>query len=369
MSSSRTAAFVAVMLATALAGCSEDPGKLSTASDKLPAVSGQQRPAGSEQLPAAAQQPPAGSGQLPVAAKKPPAAAANKPAASAFFVDPAQQAATWVRQNAGDPRAARIRQAIARQPSARWFGEWSGPITPAVSAYVGAAAKAKKTPVMVAYNIVDRDCKGQSAGGAGSAAEYRTWISQFSKGIGARPAAVVVEPDAVAMLGDCLSATARSTRLTLLKFATRQFKVNAPSAKVYIDGGNAKWIAPAEMAQRLNAAGLKDARGFAVNVSNYNTTGESVAYAKAVNAALKSTFGYTRTFIVDTSRNGNGRRGDEWCNQAGSKLGATPRVGGGAEMLLWIKAPGESDGACGVGGSTQAGTFSPDLAVRLIDGR
>lgn len=359
MSSSRTATFAAVMLAMVLTGCSEDPGRLSAASGRLPA--------GSEQTPAASKKPRAGSVQLPAAAKKP--SAAKQTVANPFYVDPAQQSATWVRDNPGDPRAARIRRSIAKQPSARWFGEWSGPITPAVSAFVGAAAKVKKTPVMVAYNIVDRDCKGQSAGGAGSAAEYKAWISAFSKGIGARPAAVVVEPDAVAQLGDCLSAKARSTRLTLLKFATRQFKVNAPSAKVYIDGGNAKWIAPAEMARRLNAAGLKDARGFAVNVSNYNTTTESVAYAKAVNAALNGTFGYTRTFVVDTSRNGNGRRSDEWCNAAGSRLGATPRMGGGAEMLLWVKAPGESDGACGVGGNTKAGTFSPDLAVRLIDGR
>jgi endoglucanase len=37
-------------------------------------------------------------------------------------------------------------------------------------------------------------------------------------------------------------------------------------------------------------------------------------------------------------------------------------------MLLWVKTPGVSDGECDVAPSTPAGQFSPDLAVRLING-
>jgi endoglucanase len=37
-------------------------------------------------------------------------------------------------------------------------------------------------------------------------------------------------------------------------------------------------------------------------------------------------------------------------------------------MLLWVKTPGSSDGLCGTAPTIPAGTFSPDLAVRLIDG-
>jgi len=39
------------------------------------------------------------------------------------------------------------------------------------------------------------------------------------------------------------------------------------------------------------------------------------------------------------------------------------------DMGLWIKAPGESDGDCGVGAGTQAGKFSPVIARNLITGR
>jgi endoglucanase len=36
--------------------------------------------------------------------------------------------------------------------------------------------------------------------------------------------------------------------------------------------------------------------------------------------------------------------------------------------VLWVKVPGDSDGPCGTAPSTPAGTFSPDLAINLING-
>jgi endoglucanase len=121
------------------------------------------------------------------------------------------------------------------------------------------------------------------------------------------------------------------------------------------------------MASYLNSAGLSRAHGFSLNVSNFYTTQQNVDYGNAVNAALQADYGYTRPFVIDTSRNGNGSNGD-WCNPAGRKLGATDQQGGGAEMLLWIKDPGESDGNCGTGGGTVAGQFNPQLAYNLVYG-
>lgn len=37
-------------------------------------------------------------------------------------------------------------------------------------------------------------------------------------------------------------------------------------------------------------------------------------------------------------------------------------------MLLWIKAPGESDGNCATGAGSAAGRFLPDVAHKLIHG-
>jgi cellulase/cellobiase CelA1 len=60
----------------------------------------------------------------------------------------------------------------------------------------------------------------------------------------------------------------------------------------------------------------------------------------------------------------------QWCNIPGRQLGSAPQVlDDRGDMGLWIKAPGESDGDCGLGVGTQAGEFSPGLATGLITGK
>lgn len=280
-----------------------------------------------------------------------------------FYVDPDSNPADWLRDNPDHPDAALIKSEIVDRPGARWFGDWSGDITAAVSSFTTAAADTNKLPVLVAYNIPGRDCGGHSGGGAGSPEAYRTWISAFADGIGDRPAIVIIEPDALAQL-DCMAEDERPVRIELLNHAVEQFAGKNPNTWAYMDGGHADWIDAGEMAGRLEQVEVGKIRGFALNTSNYQTTEASVANGDAINRAL----GGSSQFVVDTSRNGNGPLGDEWCNPAGRKLGVPSQVGGGAELLLWVKVPGDSDGPCGVGSGIPAGTFSPDLAMRLIEG-
>ncbi|MDR7275315.1 glycoside hydrolase family 6 protein [Catenuloplanes atrovinosus] len=285
---------------------------------------------------------------------------------SGFYVNPNSSPATWVAANPGDGRAAAIRTEIAQRPMASWFGNWSGDIASAVGGYVGAADAVDKLPLLVAYNLPGRDaCGGHSGGGAGSVAAYDAWISSFAGAIGSRPAVVVIEPDA---LGDfnCMSQAQINDRVGMLSRAVGQFRAKAANTWVYLDAGNPGWVDAATMAQRLNQAGVSGARGFALNVSNYFTTGENSAYGNRVAAELQR-FGYTKPFVIDTSRNGNGANG-QWCNPAGRRIGTPTQLGGGAEMLLWLKTPGESDGDCGVGAGSTAGQFLPEVAYRLVYG-
>ncbi len=147
--------------------------------------------------------------------------------ASRLFTDPDSQAASWVRAHPGDPEARQIGQRIASQPTAMWFGSWSGDITAAVSGYTVAASRAHKVPVLVAYHIPALGCRGKSS-------------------VGAR----------------------------------------------------------------------------------------------------------------------------QWCNPPGRQLGSVPQVlDDRGDMGLWIKAPGESDGDCGIGAGTRMGEFSPVIARDLITGK
>jgi endoglucanase len=279
-----------------------------------------------------------------------------------LFVDPNSQAATWVSSHQGRSATASIQKRIAAQPTGKWFGAWSGDITSAVSQYVTPAAEQGKIPVLVAYNLPGRDCGGHSSGGLSSAGEYSTWINGFARGLDGRKAIVILEPDSLAQLDTCLTPEQQQQRLNMLSRAVD--RLQSPNVWVYLDAGHSNWVAADQMAQRLDKAGVERAHGFSLNVSNYNPTSAEQKYARELNDAL----GMSKPYVIDTSRNGNGSQDGEWCNPSGTKLGAAPRMVGDAGMLLWVKAPGESDGACGVAPQSAAGEFVPQLATRLIKG-
>lgn len=306
---------------------------------------------------------------LPLLLAAAPSAHAADPTTmtSGFYVDADSSAKRWVAANPGDGRASAINASIANTPTARWFGSWSGTIGTATGAYVGAADARDKLPILVAYNVYNRDyCGGHSAGGASSPAAYANWIAQFAGGIAGRPAVVVLEPDSLGDYG-CMTQAQIDERESMLIGALAEFNRQAPNTWVYLDAGNPAWASAATMARRLHEAGLPQARGFSLNVSNYLTTAENTAYANAVNRELGARYGYTKPFVVDTSRNGNGSNG-QWCNPSGRRIGTPSQLGGGAEMLLWIKVPGESDGNCGAGTGSSAGQFLPEVAYKMIYG-
>ena len=56
-----------------------------------------------------------------------------------LYVDPQSSAAIWAGNNPSDGRVTDIRNRIANQPGARWFGGWSGEIGAAVGHFVGTA--------------------------------------------------------------------------------------------------------------------------------------------------------------------------------------------------------------------------------------
>lgn len=287
-------------------------------------------------------------------------------AIKSFYVDPNSTSAQWVRNNPRDGRADRIRRHIASKPMAKWIGDWTPNIETTVANYTKAAKDKGQTPIFVAYNIPGRDCGQHSSGGAGSPKAYEAWIIKFARGIKKHniEAVVILEPDALPLVADCSRSGSTKAVTDMLADAVYEFGRVAPKAKVYIDAGNAEWKSASEMKERLIAANVYNAAGFALNTSNYHRTWKTRRYG---NDIAKQLGGNVR-FVIDTSRNGAGPDGTNWCNPANRKLGSTSRVVSGKrglEMLLWIKTPGESDGDCGVGRGTRAGQFMPEEAYRM----
>ncbi len=280
---------------------------------------------------------------------------------SSLYVSPdnnsARQASAW---KTSRPADAAVMERVAGQAQSKWFGGWNQNVESDVRTLSQAAQAKGGTPVMVAYNIPQRDCGHYSAGGSSSADAYRSWIGSFARGLGSAPAIVILEPDAVAGM-DCLNAADRTTRLQLLSEAVTTLKKQS-GTKVYLDGGHARWHSPGETATRLTSANIADADGFSLNVSNFFTTEENTRYGTEVANKLQG-----KHFVIDTSRNGAGPTADQqWCNPSDRALGASPTTQTNNALIdafLWIKAPGESDGSCN--GAPSAGVWWPDYALNL----
>ena len=283
-----------------------------------------------------------------------------------FWVNPSGNAAEQVTRYVKDGQkddAEQIRK-IAEQPT----GEWIGPENPEAEArgFTEAAEKANRSAILVLYNIPHRDCGQFSQGGAADGNAYKAWIDGVAQGIGDRPATVILEPDAILhLVNQCTPAEFQEERYFLLKNAVGKLK-SLKNTKVYLDAGNAGWGHPDQIFQPLQQAGIDQADGFSVNVSNFYSTEDSIAYGKQLSAKVGN-----KHFVIDTSRNGNGpytggKADENWCNPPGRALGEEPTTKTDDPLVdayLWVKRPGESDGTCK--GGPKAGQWWADYALKL----
>jgi len=297
----------------------------------------------------------------------PSAAPANPLLGAKLFVDPESLAMLQAnRFRSTDPAKAALLDKIAQQPQGLWMGEWNTNIFRAVDHFVARAKAAGAVPVMIAYNVPNRDCGQHSQGGMSSKEGYQRWIRNVAAGIGSDAAVVVLEPDALGHFQECLSDAQKEERLALLNDAVRVLR-QSPSTAVYLDAGHPRWQPAEEIAKRLKAAGVDYANGFALNVSNYVGTEECLAYGHKVSELLGG-----KHFVIDTSRNGAGpyeqakTEEEKWCNPPGRKIGAPPTTSTNDPLcdgFLWLKRPGESDGQCN--GGPKAGVWWEPQALEM----
>jgi endoglucanase len=234
-------------------------------------------------------------------------------------------------------------------------------------------------------------------------------------------------------------ASAADERFALLNYAVDALKAQ-PNVSVYLDATHSRWLGSGDAAHRLVQAGVNRADGFFLNVSNYQPSEQLEKYGTWISKCIWfasdpgswgnghydwcasqyypanvddfSTWGLTdqwytdnvesqtwvpypgdaglKHFVIDTSRNGQGRwippadhpAGDpqDWCNPPDRGLGYTPTADTGLALLdayLWIKIPGESDGQCYRWTSgpldpvrnmedPPAGQWFPEMALELV---
>jgi endoglucanase len=280
--------------------------------------------------------------------------------------NPLFAAAAQLKFNGYGTEAAEL-EAVAETPSGIWIAGQPGDMK-LVRRVTLAAAKAHAIPVIVAYNLPDRDACGKLSAAYGpTALGYREWINQLAAAIGTGGDIVIVEPDGLPdIVRGCLSPALSSERYQLLRYAMKQLGA-LPHARVYLDAGNPGMITePSRLAGPLEEAGVGYGRGFSANASNFQWTATVVTWSQQLERALGGTVGA----VIDTSRNGRGPYtgpdSPQWCNPPGRAPGPAPRFDpgpAGIDAYLWIKDPGASDGSCN--GGPPAGQYWPQYAAAL----
>jgi endoglucanase len=204
-----------------------------------------------------------------------------------FFLPPPssgapQQIAALLKSH--DPKDAALIAKMETIPRAVWFTSGTpAQVQQQVRQTMAEAALERAVPVLVAYDIPGRDCAQYSAGGALDEASYDAWIDSFTAGIGNRQAVVILEPDSLGLLpSNCGGPSASYPFTDDERYAEIQHAVTAleadPGVSVYLDGTHSAWLAVGDMTHRLLTAGVQQAQGFYVNVSNYQPTPNLMDY-------------------------------------------------------------------------------------------
>jgi endoglucanase len=329
----------------------------------------------------------------------------NLDPATRFFVPPPDQGAVQqVLQllKGGDLADAKLITRMEATPKAVWFdGGTPAQVQAQVRRTMTEAAFEHAVPVLVAYDIPGRDCAQYSAGGALDQAGYEAWISAFAAGIGRGSAVVILEPDALGNMpsGCGLPASVYpftdAERIAELNYAVSALEQDG-GASVYLDGTHSAWQSVGTITQRLLEAGVQQAQGFFLNVSNYQPNDELLDYGTWISDCIAmvtdpsnafynnpsacasqyypatqsdfSTWGLTTAwyaqnmgnavatthFVIDTSRNGNGPNNMQtyanapydqpagvistlasgnWCNPPGAGLGTRPTADTAVPLL------------------------------------
>lgn len=217
-----------------------------------------------------------------------------------------------------------------------------------------------KLPYFVIYNMPGRDMGHYSKGGADSATNYFLFLHEFCRGIKDHKPIIIYEPDALPHT-TLMSPQQAEYRKNLMREGIN-ILTEESDALVYVDIGHSNWLNPEQAYELLDYVCNDQVRGFSVNVSNYRSNQESMSWADKI-----CEYNTNYRYVIDTSRNGNGPYGNEWCNPPGRALGTPPTCNTGNELcdaFLWIKIPGESDGK-GNGGP-KAGKFWPQMGDELV---
>ena len=212
-----------------------------------------------------------------------------------FYVDPSYAARVESTIQVAPERAAQLRK-LESLPTAIWLDSIAS-IAGVGRTLDEALARQTRTgrpvvTVLVVYDLPERDCAASASAGelttaAGGEARYESGVHRAAGGQlrahASQRVAIVVEPDSLANIatntGIARCATAEE-RLPSVHRARRPAPLSMPSVWLYLDRRARGWLGWARNRAKIaqiyrdvltQAGGFDKVRGFATNVSNYDT--------------------------------------------------------------------------------------------------
>ncbi len=316
----------------------------------------------------------------------PPSAEGNLFAGAGFYVDPGHVKKVEAAAKASPADAALLKK-VEAFPTAVWLSSIALAGT-ASKVLDDAAAKEKKAgqplvTVFVVYDLPERDCAAVASDGELTAAKdgekryAKEYIAKIAAAFKAHPKqriVAVVEPDSLANVATNLNLAkcAAAEPIYRHSIATAVRELAMPNVALYLDAAHAGWLGWSGNRTKIvkiyadvlaEAGGADKIRGFATNVSNYDSLKggdlaklqpsdpcpDELTYVQQLDESLTRAGITGKAFIIDTSRNGRAgirTNSGNWCNIKGAGLGERPQASPApfVDAYYWIKPPGESDG-------------------------
>jgi endoglucanase len=195
---------------------------------------------------------------------------------------------------------------IAVEPRARTFGSWYSNdwIQQAVQNYIANVTQGNPD-VLVQMAIFrlqpweNSACKTLPT--ADQQASYRQWIDNFAAGVGTTHAAIVLQPDLP--FAFCVPDQSLIP-MQLTAYAARVLSA-LPNTSVYIDAGAADWSPVDRAVYLLRNSGIQYARGFELNSTHFDGTGNQIFHGAAIVKSLAAAGLPGKHFVINTSGNGH----------------------------------------------------------------
>lgn len=124
------------------------------------------------------------------------------------------------------------------------------------------------------------------------------WYQELAAGIGTARALVILQIDL-----PFAARTRNQQPETIDAYGARALSAD-PHTTVYIDAGAYGWLSPAEQGALLISNGIRHARGFSVNDTQYGSMSQELEYGAQVLAYLNHHGIAGKHFLVNTAQNG-----------------------------------------------------------------